>query len=282
MLKLLFPTLFCDRGAFSQLVGKIASTNTNDARRRKLVSSDREISQKHSENNIDLLSEISLKPLPFLALLAILLPGIFLIWMHFSPSVLAILQRDSNGLSSRQWWRFISPLLVDSDGWIQFLFVSIGFIFVGIPAQHYLGVWRWLLLFFAGAIVGEFMGYLWQPYGGGTSIALFGMVIFMLRRKQPTLFLTSIYSICVVTALVCFDIGNTWLLIGLYVMLAVLIRIVLSRAGGLRTLIWMGNGICLLGALVLLFLHDIHGAALLAGMAVGVVMALTDPIYQPE
>jgi membrane associated rhomboid family serine protease len=249
------------------------------------VSSDREISQKHSENNIEILSEISLKPLPFLALLAILLPGIFLIWMHFYPSVLAILERDSNGLSSGQWWRFTSPLLVDSDGWIQFLFVSIGFIFVGIPAQHYLGVWRWLLLFFAGALVGEFMGYLWQPYGGGTSIALFGliggMVIFMLRRKQPILFLTSIYSICVVIALVCFDIENTWLLLGLYVMLAVLIRIALSREGGLRTLNWIVNGICLFGALLLLFLHDIHGAALLAGMTVGAVMAWIDPIYQP-
>jgi hypothetical protein len=257
----------------------------DDSRGENFKPSDREISQKLAERNIPILSEISLKPLPLLPLLAILLPALFLIWMHFSPTVLIAMQRDPSALSSGQWWRFISPLLIDSDGWIQFVTVSIGFICVGIPAQHLLGNWRWLLLFFAGAIAGELMGYLWQPYGGGTSIALFGLIggmVIYLRHKQPVLFLTSMYTLCVVVALVGTDVRSTWLLLGMYVVLAVIIRICFTRDDDLQTLIWMVNGICILGAVLLLFLHDIHGAALLAGMGVGVLLAWIHPLYRSQ
>ncbi len=158
------------------------------------------------KRRIDIAAELSLHPLPFLALLAIAIPAFFLIWMQFTPAILTVLQRDPQALLQGQWWRLFSPLLVDSDGWLQFVTVSIGFLCVGISAQHWLGWWRWLLLFFAGATAGEIMGYLWQPYGGGTSIALFGliggMVIFLLRRRQPLLFLTCLFALFEVVALV--------------------------------------------------------------------------------
>ncbi|MDQ2903746.1 MAG: rhomboid family intramembrane serine protease [Chloroflexota bacterium] len=241
--------------------------------------------QKDTKRKIDPLAEISLRPLPFLALLAIVVPAFFLIWMHFTPAVLNVLQRDPKALAQGQWWRIFSPLLVDSDGWLQFVTVSIGFLCIGIPAQHWLGWGRWLLLFFAGATAGEIMGYLWQPYGGGTSVALFGliggMVIFMLRRKQPILFLTSIFALYEVVAIVGSDMGSIWLSVGLCVVYAVLIRVCLTKEGGLRVLVWLVNGTCLLVAGILLLLHDIHGAALLAGMGVGAVLAWLDPTFQP-
>ncbi len=240
---------------------------------------------KGMKRRIDIAAELSLHPLPFLALLAIAVPAFFLIWMQFTPAILTVLQRDPQALLQGQWWRLFSPLLVDSDGWLQFVTVSIGFLCVGISAQHWLGWWHWLLLFFAGATAGEIMGYLWQPYGGGTSIALFGliggMVVFLLRRKQPFLFLTCLFALFEVVALVGSDIGIIWLSVGLYVIFAVLLRIFLIREGGLLALVWLANSVCLFGAVILLVLHDIHGAALLAGMGVGAVLARFDPIFQP-
>ncbi len=237
------------------------------------------------KQKIDIEAELSLRPLPFLVLLAIVVPGFFLIWLQFTPTILTVLQRNPQALLQGQWWRFFSPLLIDSDGWLQFVTVSIGFLCVGISAQHWLGWWRWLLLFFAGSTAGEIMGYLWQPSGGGTSVALFGLIggmaIFLLRRQQPFLFLTSLFALFEVISLVGSDIGGVWLLVGLYVVFAVLIRIFLTREGGLRVLVWLVNGVCLLGAITLLVLHDIHGAALLAGMGVGSVFACFDPTFQP-
>ncbi|GCE31633.1 hypothetical protein KDA_71170 [Dictyobacter alpinus] len=244
-----------------------------------------EASQK-KPTRLNLRQEIALRPLPFLPLLVILLSTIFVIWMQFSPVVLQTLQRDPHALAAGQWWRILSPLLVDSDGWVQLLTVSIGFICVGIPAQHWLGWWRWLLLFCSGALAGEIMGYLWQPYGGGNSIALFGlmggMLILLLRSKEPQFFLPVFFAIFEVSSLIGQSTGSIWISIVLWIVGSVLLRILSPRAGGLRLLLWLAIVICLIGVISLSILHDIHGIALLAGMVVGGLLSLLSPVREAQ
>jgi membrane associated rhomboid family serine protease len=248
--------------------------------------------EKATTRKMNLFEGITLRPLPLLSLAAIVLPALFLILMSLSPNVLSALQRDRGALTQGQWWRLLSPMLVDSDGWWQFLFVSLGFVCIGILVEHLFGWWRWLLLFLAGGLVGELAGYAWQPYGGGTSIALFGLLggllMLLLRRDGPVQVIASLYALAVVTVLTCeavvTSVGGTtivgivaaailcWLLIQLFILL-------LRRQTAPRTLAYFIASVALLGAIVLTAFRDHHGPALLAGMCMGALLVWLDPTF---
>ena len=241
---------------------------------------------KNAERKNALFGGLILKPLPAFSLVAILLPALILILMYLSPSILSVLQRDRVALAAGQWWRILSPLLVDSDGWFHWVYVSIGFICVGVTAEHFLGRWRWLLLFFSGALAGELAGYVWQPYGGGTSIALFGvmggLIVLLLKRGSALSPITALYAGTVVVVLVVEAAASA---LHLEALMGIILALVLCWLVGMmltqlikrdappRTLFLFLLGIDLVGALILTLLHDNHGPSLFAGMAVGVLLA---------
>ena len=247
---------------------------------------------KNAERKNALLGDLMLKPLPVFSLVAILLPALILMLMSLSPSILSVLQRDRVALAAGQWWRILSPLLVDSDGWFHWVYVSVGFVCVGIVAEHFLGRWRWLLLFFSGALAGELAGYLWQPYGGGTSIALFGvmggLIVLLLKRGSALFLITALYAGTAVVVLVVEAVASA---LHLEALMGIILALVLCWLVGMiltqlikrdvppRTLCLFLLGIDLVGALILTLLHDNHGPSLLAGMAVGALLAWLDPKF---
>ncbi|MDO0926681.1 rhomboid family intramembrane serine protease [Streptomyces sp. TG1A-8] len=90
------------------------------------------------------------------------------------PEVLEALRRDPDALASGEWWRVLSPLLVQSPGW-QALVTVPAVAALGAPVERIFGTRGMLALYLAPAAVGELVGYLWQPHGAGNSIAVLGL-----------------------------------------------------------------------------------------------------------
>ncbi|MFH8339389.1 rhomboid family intramembrane serine protease [Streptomyces sp. AM6-12] len=89
------------------------------------------------------------------------------------PAVLRALRRDPGALCSGEWWRALSPLLVQSPG-RQALVTVPAVAALGIPAERIYGAWGTLALYLVPAAVGEGLGYVRQPHGAGDSNAVLG------------------------------------------------------------------------------------------------------------
>jgi membrane associated rhomboid family serine protease len=216
------------------------------------------------------------------------------------PEVPAVLQRDTSGLLSGQVWRTFTPLLVDSDGWLQVFFVSVGFLTAGIAVERLLGRGCWTVLFLCGAVVGQAAGYAWQPYGGGTSIALCGLVGGLIARQAqtdirlpwPALLYAASLPVALATSAGANAAGASTLLVILVTgIIAALVANMLLRAVRTgrplpRGLVRGLAALAIVSSLALLVLRDNHGAALLAGLAGGYALhhagQPTPPVDTPE
>lgn len=104
------------------------------------------------------------------------LTAVIAVWQLLDPAVLDALRRDPAALDRGEWWRVLSPLLVQSDGWAQIVGNLVFLAIIGYFAEQRFGRARWLVLYLTGGIVGEAAGYAFEPHGAGNSIAIFGLV----------------------------------------------------------------------------------------------------------
>ena len=70
----------------------------------------------------------------------------------------------------------ITALFDHSDRWMQIMVNLIGTAVVGPLVERLFGTWRWLALYFTIGVIAEAIGYVWEPYGAGASIALCGLI----------------------------------------------------------------------------------------------------------
>ena len=91
------------------------------------------------------------------------------------PEVLDALRRNPDALASDEWWRTLSPLLVQYPLW-QALVTVPAVAALGVPVERLLGARAMLALYLLPGAVGEVLGYVWQPHGAGNSVADFGLV----------------------------------------------------------------------------------------------------------
>jgi membrane associated rhomboid family serine protease len=103
------------------------------------------------------------------------------------PVVLPALRRDAAALAEGEWWRLVTPLLVQPYGIYQCLFNGL-FLVVFLPITERLygrGVWA---IYFVSGIIGQAVNYQWSPEGGGTSTAAFGLMgalqVYLFRRRK--------------------------------------------------------------------------------------------------
>jgi len=117
-----------------------------------------------------------LKPRPLVAttilvVLTVLTYGLQLAY----PEVLHAFRRDAAAMRSGEWWRLITPLFVQPWGVTQFGFNML-FLGVFLPmGERIYGARIWLLYFVPG-LVGQFVNFWWDPHGGGSSPAIFGVI----------------------------------------------------------------------------------------------------------
>lgn len=92
------------------------------------------------------------------------------------PAVLTELRRSPEMYSSGEWWRFITPLFVHTEGWPQIVFNGLCLAILGPMVEYRYGPYRWLALYFLAGFVGELAGFAWKPTGAGASVAFCGLL----------------------------------------------------------------------------------------------------------
>jgi rhomboid protease GluP len=92
------------------------------------------------------------------------------------PEVRQALWRDPDALAAGQWWRLVTPLLVQYDAVWQIVVVLALIAGIGTFAERIFGHGRWLLLYFGCGVVGQAFGYRWEPPDAGASVAGAGLL----------------------------------------------------------------------------------------------------------
>ncbi len=97
--------------------------------------------------------------------------------MQFSALHLnELLRRTPTALAHHEWWRLVSPVLINPEGWRQIFVNFVGLLVLGVLVERRYAAARWLGIYFTGAVVGEIAGYAWQPSGAGSSVGVSGLL----------------------------------------------------------------------------------------------------------
>ncbi len=115
------------------------------------------------------------------------------------PVVYELLKRRPGGLAAGEYWRIVSPLFVHSKGWPHLLFNVAWIAYIGVVVERLFGSGRWLIIYFASGVIGEFAGFAWMPDGAGSSLGGSGLIgalciwIILRRRAERWQFRASGY-----------------------------------------------------------------------------------------
>ncbi|HEX5541550.1 MAG TPA: rhomboid family intramembrane serine protease [Micromonospora sp.] len=211
---------------------------------------------------------------PVLTVTALAVAVVAAIVQYAAPAVVPVLERDGAALAQGQWWRWVTPLLVQTLGWHQILANLVALALIGLLGEWLLGRWRWAVLFAAGTLGGQVAAYAWHEPGGGASIAICGlaggMAVALLVAPAPTPWLVAhpvIYYLAALTG---------WGFSGLFAAGVACLAAGLFLSGLRRARVRNAERIALAGTVVCTFAlaaaRDLHGVSLLSGMAVMVVI----------
>jgi membrane associated rhomboid family serine protease len=205
---------------------------------------------------------------PWLTSLVTLVTAGFFAGQLADSRVLVALQRSPDGLQWTSAWRVLTALLIQSDGWGQAVFNLISLVIFGTVVELVLPRWAWLVLYLSAGVVGQLLGYAWNPPGGGNSVAVCGLagaIIAMMvlgRPVVPVAMLVAYYP----AALLGLHLANQAVTV---IATAGLVGLVFWR--GKWLLPWLG-GLLIAEAVLLAFYRDHHGPALLTGALVGAAL----------
>jgi membrane associated rhomboid family serine protease len=115
------------------------------------------------------------RPLPIAAILLIGVTAVITALQFPFPEILATFRRNPDALRSGEWWRMVTPLFVQSDGWIQCLVNGIAALMF-CPLVEKLYGQRMLALYFIPGIAGEIVGYMQNSRGAGSSLGIGGVM----------------------------------------------------------------------------------------------------------
>lgn len=175
------------------------------------------------------------------------------------PGVLERFERTPAGLHG-EWWRTLTSLFVQDGGIAGTASNLLFLVLVGTVAEQVLTRPRWLLHYFGVGVVSEFVGYLWQPVGGGNSIAICGLtgaVALALWRRDPRLPAWGAAAVLLWCGAL---LGSVWVpltFIGVAAMIVVQARAWAVRPAAIAVVVT---------ALFLSALANIHGGALVIGL----------------
>jgi len=210
---------------------------------------------------------LRLKQRPVLTLVVVAITVVTSAIVVASPTALAHLERTPAG-SNGEWWRTLTSLFTqDSAGGAasNLLFM----LALGVVAEQVTTRWRWLAAYLVAGIVGELVGYAWQPTGAGNSVAVCGLaavVTVACWRRDERL---PIYG---PMALVLWDavLLSTWswpaAIVGGVAAMAVIRLQRWRHVGTFTVAVTIATGV------FLACVQNIHGAALLAGLALAALV----------
>ena len=200
---------------------------------------------------------------------------------QLSPGLMDLLVRDRPQLLAGQWWRAVSPILVQPDGWGQLAFNLVGIVLVGTAVQRRVGAMSWLSAYLVGGVASVAIYSAWHPTdtGGGSSAAvaaLIGVLVLTSRTDAPPqrpVEFAHWYAIFFSVYLTALDLGGVTasVIAGNLSIVAVAVG---RRALGADGIVRIGGPVVVVAAVVMTMLRDDHGTGLLIGLAVGVLVLL--------
>jgi membrane associated rhomboid family serine protease len=211
---------------------------------------------------------------PWLTLTVLLLTAVPSCVQAAVPAVLRDLERTPAGLTG-QWWRSLTALVVQ-DGGLPGTLSNLAFLLViGAIAEQVLTRPRWIVLYLVPGLATELIAYSWQPTGAGNSGAVCGLsgalAVLMVRDRRNAPAAAPYAQLLWVGAL-----AATVSAIAAVVAFAIIVPLFWLVAGRRipAAAIAMVAGIAVLACGVALAVdQNIHGAALLIGALLGVVLA---------
>lgn len=214
---------------------------------------------------------------PYGTILILTLTSCVTISQFVFPEVLEALRRDPVALRQGEWWRAVTPLLVHSEGLAQFLFNVAGIAIVGTYCETRLGLWPVLAFYLAGSAAGEVAGYLWQPFGAGASVALFGLIggiaVGTLRGQGAMPPLTGQVATGAVAAVLGNALGGPVVGAVLAMLACLPLGVLLHNRTAPVMVAWGTTLSILIAAAVLSALSNVHGPPLLVGALTGLAVA---------
>lgn len=172
-------------------------------------------------------------------------------------------------MSHGEWWRLGTALFVQDGGALGTI-ANLGFLLVlGTLCEQVFTRWEWSACYFGAGVIGEIAGHFWQPVGAGNSVAVCGIagaLVVVLWTDGPSLpAITPYAALYWAGALV----GERWWLF----LVAVFPATQVAKRLGVDVNRF-GAAVSVVVALVLVAATDIHGAALLGGIAIGGLLHL--------
>ncbi|WP_346101712.1 rhomboid family intramembrane serine protease [Nonomuraea maheshkhaliensis] len=207
---------------------------------------------------------------PFLTVAVFVVTAVPSLLQFVIPGLEPALMRDPAAIAGGEWWRLGTALVVQDGGVLGTLF-NLGFLAVlGYVAERALGPARWAVLYLSGAVVGEAAGFLLDQPGAGNSVALCGLagglvLVGGAERVSYERALGAFYAV-VSGAWLPAASGDTWGWV-VTVVLVVAASQLVARRESLPG--WLPVAVFGVAAVVLMALRDLHGFALLGGLAVG-------------
>jgi membrane associated rhomboid family serine protease len=142
----------------------------------------------------------SSKGVPYTTLfiaLAIAIPSTL---QFFFPALLQLLERNYLKFIAGEWWRLLTSLFVQDGGIGGTIFNLVSLLLIGTVAEKLWGSQRWIIIFFAGGILSQFVGFLWQPLGAGNSVGNFSLaaslaVISLPLSRSPAVRMAAILAL---------------------------------------------------------------------------------------
>ncbi len=93
------------------------------------------------------------------------------------PGLADRLTRQPGALDDGQWWRVFTALFIQSSGLVQIVVNVAALAVAGPIAERVFGPGRWLLVFFGSGVVANVLSEQgWGRHGGGDSVAICGLV----------------------------------------------------------------------------------------------------------
>lgn len=198
-----------------------------------------------------------------------------------NPVLMRLFVRNLPHLRTGQWWRTVTPVLVQPSGWGQLVFNLLGIAVVGAALQHRLGWAGWSLTYLVGGF-GSIAVYLaWHPgdTGGGSSAAVAALIGALAVLSAADVdrgrlawvghlaWVAQLYSVFFAAYLTALELGGVWpsIIAG---NAAIIILVNAHRAVSPATVTRAALVVVLAAGAMMTAARDDHGVGILTGVTI--------------
>lgn len=207
--------------------------------------------------------------------LAVGIPALFL------PRLVRALEQNPPLLLAGQWWRLVTPMIVQGYGWSQLVFNVLGIVLAGAAVERRLRTWRWLVVAAGSGVIAIIVTSLLRPHeiDSGSSAAVAGLVgamtVGMLRTRRLPPLAGLLYGVFFAVYLCALALAGP--LAGAVAgSLSIPAVLVVRRVAGRRATRAVAGGLVALAGVLLLARGDAHGIGLVAGAVLGAAVGGSD------